>query len=273
MVRTGVWLAVALFWCLTTFVHGAAWNRYNIRTEKTETLEGKTIVHLKDDKGRAFTVQYVTEPGEAQIKKIVETRDLFFNWQDLAVSSMRITCTPNQIQFNIIPSRFTYKGVDYVQYMPAGMVFFYGKHLQYEFRMVKDNVSMKFKGRFINKPEFLLALKYAVDNPLAYASRTNYMARIDKLEQRLDSVTLRYYRLKQELDALRHGVIALHNTGCFKGPTAVAQSKVDRVLAVRQRHPKMKPNKIRELLEKQGVKVSDHEVHLILSVFLNDYKK
>lgn len=248
------------------------WGKHGLAVATNAPAGGTAQAWLEDKAGRRFAVSWQREPTADDARKVGEVAEALLGWDQLAVRTLAVLVTADGLEVSLVPSRFTVRDKDVTEFLPAGMAFYYKDFLAYEFRMVKESVSMKLSGRFVSRAEFAVALANALDNPLAYSSKTNYLERLDLLDSETARLKLENQRLRAEHEALRHAVIALFNTGFLRGPREVAKASILKLVELKQKHPDKKPDELRKLAEGDGVKLSSGEVELILRVFFNDFK-
>lgn len=247
------------------------WARENILVNKTENINDKTQLELKDASNRFFSVKYHGVFDSLRVKKILILKDNFYSWKNMSIRSIKFFVLEKGLKIVIIPEKFMVKGKNYGSYMPAGMVFYFLKNLRFNFRMIKDSVSMKIKGRFINKPEFFMLLENAVSNPLAFANRLNFHERLNTLNSQLVNLKVKHYKLLKDFEFLRYAFLTLRNTGFLRGPRKINHKVIMKVVKLRMLNPKLSVDNFEKLLEKQMVKLSGHELHLILSAYFNEF--
>lgn len=263
---------MAFLMCGTAFA--ADWSSWKISVDKEEKItDGRIRYHLKDAAGNAFTLLADRSADDGVVRRAAETARALFGWSKLKLRSLRLFYLKGKFRAIALPSLFICNKKDVARYMPAGMAFFYTDKLAYDFRMVKDNISMKIRGLFSTRPEFEATLANAVGNPLAYASRSNHMARIDDLNRRMSALTYKHHKLQKRFDLLVNALLYFRNTGFLRGPRKIKPAVVQRVVALKRNKPALTVDQIRTILEKEKIKVSGKEVHLILAVFFNDFKK
>ena len=262
----------ALLICGTAF--GADWSAWKLSVDREEKMEsGRIRYHLKDVSGYSFTLVADAAADDAVVRKTSETVRALVGWSSLKLRRLELFFLKGKFRAIALPATFICNRKDVARYMPAGMAFFYTDKLSYDFRMIKDNISMKIRGIFSTRPEFVATLANAVGNPLAYASRSNHMARIDDLNRRLSSLTYKHYQLQKKFNLAVNALLYFRNTGFLRGPRKINPAVVKRVVALKRNKPSLNVDQIRAILEREKIKASGKEVHLILTVYFNDFKK
>ena len=237
----------------------------------TNQEDGRSTATLRDAAGRESTVTWDLTPDPGSLRKIAELRDIAYSWTDMDVRSLSIILSGLTVEAVIIPERLTIEGNDIARFLPAGLGFYYRDYIQFDFRMVKDSISMRLAGRFIDRAGLSTLMQRAIDNPLTFADKTNYMARLDRLDRILEELTARNARLEREHQLLRHATLRLFNTGFLCGPDEIPEKSVKRAVAIKTAHPKYDVDALRAALRKEGIKLSGGEVELILAIYFNEW--
>lgn len=267
-------LTIAMLFFVSAGLAAADWSVWGIslaRQDKTD--EGLALYQLSDQAGHAFTLTADRDPDAELVRKIGETVKHLYDWPELVVKSLQFFYQEGQFRAMVLPEKFMVGGEDVTRYMPAGLTFFYTDQLSYDFRMVKDTVSMKVSGVFANRSEFLLTVDNAVKNPLAFASRSNHMARIDEMERRLNRLLYQHHDLQERYEKAVTALLYYRNTGFLRGPRVVPAAVVLRVVQLKRQNPKLNAEQILLKLEQEKVQASKKEVRLILDVYFNDFGK
>ncbi len=74
------------------------------------------------------------------------------------------------------------------------------------------------------------------------------LAKLTKLEERCG-------KLEDESRMLKNAILALHNTGFFRGPTAISADLVKRVIELKKADPALKADQIREKLRSEKLRL------------------
>jgi len=238
---------------------------------QTNQEDGRVVASLKDASGRECSISWESAPDAANLRKIAELRDIVHSWAGLEVRTLSIILSGQTVEAVVVPERLTIEGTDVARFMPAGIGFYYREYVQFDFRMVKDSISMRIAGRFIDRVGLATLIQRAIDNPLTFADKTNYMARLDRLDRLLEELVARNARLEREHQLLRHATLRLFNTGFLCGPDEIPEKSVKRAVAIKTANPKFDADALRDALRKEGIKLSGGEVELILAIFFNEW--
>lgn len=237
----------------------------------TNFEDGRTQALLKDTAGRECTVSWDVAPDSSALRKITELRDIVNGWNGLEIRTLSLIVSGQTVEALVIPEKLTIEGNDIARFVPAGLGLYYREYVQFDFRMVKDSISMRIAGRFIDRTGLAALMQRAIDNPLTFADKTNYMARLDRLDRVLEELAARNAKLEREHQLLRHATLRLFNTGFLSGPDEIPEKSVKRAVAIKTANPGFKADAVRKALRQEGVKLSGGEVELILAVYFNEW--
>jgi hypothetical protein len=129
-----------------------------------------------------FTTYHFTLPEDIDLSASVRSEELnrrdqeriqalvsiYRSFRFLVPSSIRILLGEQRTEILLVPRSFIYKGQDLSRYMPSGIQFFYSDYLEFDFRIVVDNLFLRIKGQFFSEEEFAEKVTAAVSNPYAY---------------------------------------------------------------------------------------------------------
>lgn len=268
--RTGI---IGFVFMIAPLMLGAAdWSEWNLKALSSTNENARTMTVFEGEGGRQFTLSYESEPGAAVMKKVVELRDLVYSWSELQLRSLTIIVAGDSVEAIAIPEKLVLAGTDVAVHLPAGLGFYYRDYIQFDFRMVKDSISMRIAGRYIDRAGLATLMQRAIENPLTFADKTNYMARLDRLDRELEELTARHGKLVREHELLRHGTLYLLNTGFLCGPSDIPLKSVKRAVALKSANPKYDVDRIRDELKKEGIKLSGGEVEMIFAVYFNEWE-
>ncbi|MFQ3619454.1 MAG: hypothetical protein SNJ78_00780 [Spirochaetales bacterium] len=116
---------------------------------------------------------------------------LYSQFTMLKIASLRLSVEVDQIEIILLPRSFVYKGRDLSTYMPSGMQFTYSDYLEFDFRIVVENLFVRIKGQYFQEPEFAEKISQAVENPYLYIQSQDpeyILRRFQEIELRLDRV-------------------------------------------------------------------------------------
>lgn len=154
-----------------------------------------------------YTVYQFSAPGNVDLSVSFKGADLreddqerlqgilsiYRGFRMLLPSSVRVIFTDERAEIIVIPRSFRYKDRDLSAYMPSGIQFFYTDFLEFDFRIVVENLFLRIRGQFFNEAEFAEKILSAVLNPYAYIQSQNpeyILKRFQDVEGRLDKLLM-----------------------------------------------------------------------------------
>lgn len=182
---------------------------YGFHVTRTEKQNNQHIYTLRSQSGFAFTVA-ATAPltkGNAEVlQHVVQTLS---GWKLLHIARARVVFKGARADILVVPSSFVYKGVNLADYMPSGMQFYYDRYLEYDFRMLKDNLFLRMKGEVFDEKQFAERLYSAVENPVLYLRTHNpeyLLRRLDELQQQVQKLETAFAQQTKALTQAEKGL-------------------------------------------------------------------
>ena len=278
-----IYFNIAAMILISTSLYAFSWDEHKFVVKSSKKSENETHEVVKNDKGITFSVRFYDKLSDEDGNKIISLNEEFRKWKYMVVKKVDFTVSNDVIEVDIIPSKFKYGKTNIIKHLPAGMMFISGENLRYNFRITQSNIFLRMKGKFTSEEALCKNLAEAIRDPFTYLKKRDpdyFLKKLTELEDAFKNIKKEYDILKEEYDMLKeeHGklmyaVIALSNTGFFRGPTPVTNKIIDRVVALRKENPKISEDGILKKLEKEGLKVSKQEISIILGVYYNYFKK
>lgn len=230
------------------------WAAAKIVVESEETDNGRTVLHLKDSDGNAFVVGYDSEPPDAVFERILKIKSDFNSWSHIKIGRMSFEYSKDVLELNIVPSEFRYKGVNVLDYLPAGLFFSYYDSVYYNYRITRDKMFVRVYGEYVNEEELCEKTIAAVNDPLAYirARDPEY--------------------LLQRLDRLVNAVMAYESRGMFGSARPIERRVVQRIVEIKRQNPVFKRKDIVKALEKEKISISEKAVGAVLAIYYNEFE-
>lgn len=186
-------VTAALLVLLSVGAFAVDFTDYGYQVIATRQENNQSVYDLKDQAGVPTTVTLsapVTADDGKTLQAILST---FEGWDTLKIDHVRIVFTGTQsADVLVVPTSFLYKSVDLAAYMPSGMQFSYAGYLEYDFRLLKDNLFLRLKGQLYDETQFADRLLNAIQNPILYLQTTNpeyLLQKINDLAARIDNLT------------------------------------------------------------------------------------
>jgi|GEM_PF-381915 len=265
-----------------SFLNGAEWKDFSLTVVKEEKVGSENRINLKYEKSEIL-VRYFGEISEKNMKKIGELTKKFHSWKYMVPEKVEFYIANDLVEILILPKTFKYKGIDITKFLPAGMLFIQGEHLNYNFRITKDNLFVRIKDYFKHEELLCENLASAINDPLTYLKLRDpayLLKKMQALEKKLEQLQGQFDEVKQRsekndeiLGRIGNGIVTLHNRGFLGiGYKAVKRDVIDKIVEMKKENPKYDKKQIKKALEKKNVKVSEHVVFLVLSLYYNEFK-
>lgn len=183
---------------------GVNLSSYGFNVTNTQQETNQTVYTIAEPNGFSFTVvsaNTITDAGAKVLQAVVSTLS---GWTNLKISQAKIVLNAQRADILVIPTSFVYKNVNLAQYMPSGMQFYYDKYLEYDFRMLKDNLFLRMKGEVYDESQFAARLYSAVQNPVLFLQTNNpeyLLKRLNDLTSKLETLTQQLSVQKKEIAA------------------------------------------------------------------------
>ncbi len=129
------------------------------------------------------------ELRETDRERLQGILSIYKTFKVLLPSSVRVIFTDERAEILVVPRSFQYKDRDLSIYMPSGIQFFYTDFLEFDFRIVVQNLFLRIKGQFFKEEEFAEKILAAVLNPYAYIQSQDpeyILKRFQDIEGRMD---------------------------------------------------------------------------------------
>lgn len=301
-------IMLLLFTHFITSVNADKFQEYGF-TIVSKTLEKNQIIYqVSDGDGPDFTI--ITEDLilESNISQVIQFKNLFTDWNYLTISNMTFVFYAKEMEINIIPKTFEYKGVDFTKYISAGMSFFHTNVTEYNFRLYINDMYPRISGKLISEEKLCEEILAVIKKPTEYVEdSTDKPADTGKLENEINLLKQELSKVKEEVDKLREEVAALqneqdelvtginslkeedavlhrsieklrrsililHNTGIFGNIKAVNEDGIQRILELKKENPQLLQEEAAAILRKEGIGMTLHEIFLIFSVYFNEFK-
>ncbi|MBU1075896.1 MAG: hypothetical protein KKH98_01295 [Spirochaetes bacterium] len=228
----------------------------------TTNMETETEIKLKDKAGHIFSVLHPAAFPDRVVRNILKLKNDFFSWVGLQILELKFIVTENELKISLLPSEFLYSGTNISQNLPAGMFFTYTDSLQYNFRIMKDNMFIRIKGFFIDPAKLCEKIMEALKNPIAYIQKRDpeyFLSKLNLLQDDID-------KLRKENSMLQWAVITLIND------EKISRNVIDQVVALKKADPMITISRIRDELDKKKISLSKGEVNVILTIFFNEFE-
>ena len=263
--------AIFLFFIISVFsfssLYAHDWSAEGLTENGTKAVNGESLLELTDAEGKKVFIQYSGGLDESTIGNVLEIRKVFLGWKNISADRVKFLVSGARMDIAVFPGTFTCGERDMLGYVSAGMQFIYTDSLEYNFRITLENLFIRVRGAYVDEASLCEKMLEAVKNPHDYIRKRDpeyILTRLDRLEERND-------RLEKENRLLRNAVMAMHNSGFFRGTTPVSSEVVNRIVEMKKAKPSLTVKQIEEELEKEKIMASSKEISLVLAVYFNEY--
>ena len=244
------------------------WETRGIRVIESGSSDDENFLILEDSSSIQLRIRYQNELDEKWANAAADLFRNFKTWNYMKMSRVEFFVTNNSMEIIVIPAQYTYKNVDFVPYIPGGMVFIYDDYLRYNFMVNKDNFFLRINDRFINEEILSMRIKEAVDDPVAYLTKRDP----EYFLQKLTELEAEQQLLKENQNRLARSILYFQNTGFLGfGNTPVKNSVIKKIIEIKTADPSIKADAIKAKLAAEKIEASDKEIKLVLNVFYNEF--
>lgn len=263
-------LLISIFMLLS--VSGAMaydWTSAGMELKESGATEDENYLILKDKSANEIKVRFQGELSDTWADAVVKLNKKFREWTYMKVDKLEFYVNGNTLEILIIPSYFTYHGMDFLPNIPAGMTFLYDYELRYNFRVTKNDFFLRINDRFIDESFLCQRIKEAIDDPVAYMKKREpeyFLRKLNELEEAQG-------RANENFDRLVRALLYFENSGFLGfGNTPVKPQVIKRVIELKTADPSITKDKIKTQLGNEKIEVKDKEITLILNIFYNEFE-
>ncbi len=259
---------------------------YSILSTRTE--DGYNVITAKDpNTGLTFDLFYKNFT-QAQLYFLQEARKIILSWEYLIPEELQILLQPDYVEIRVFPEAFRYEDKDYAEYIPSALNFYYDEVLEYDFRILVENITLRIQGPYFNEEQLAGKLKSAVDNPFAYIQTHDpehivrrlgeisdliekLKAETNKLSSELQEVTELNETLSKRYTLLKLGIIAVTNQGLFSSIKDFNKEGIEKAIELKEQNPNYTEEDLITACKEAGLKISKKEIHIIFMVYFNEF--
>ncbi|MBU2514994.1 hypothetical protein KJ966_27045 [bacterium] len=257
----------------------------------------KTILTSRDDKKTIDFTLSGTKPDPKNMAKVSSFYNEIALWKNIDYKKILLTAEGSNINSVIAATKVNYNGVDMAKNIPSGMSFRYDKQIQYDFRVVTKDYFVRVRNQYSNEDKLLWQLNEAVKDPILYIQiydpeffyrqiegiRNRQVEVFDGLNADLskaynellakhEKLTNSYENLKKAHEAFIYGYMTLENAG-FMSTEPINKKAVARIIELKAENAELTSGQIAEQLEKEQLEAPSKVIHLVLSLYFNDFKE
>ena len=245
------------------------WKSAGMEIRETGIVEGENYIILKDGSANEIKVRFQGELGDQWAEAVVSLNSKFRGWTYMKAGTLEFFLNGNTLEVLIIPSGFSYKGINFMPNIPGGMTFLYDYDLRYNFRVNKGDFFLRLNDKFIDEVSLCERMKEAVEDPISYMKKREpeyFLRKLNELEEAQKEAEINYSRIANAL------LYYQNTTFLGFGNTPVKSQVIKRVIELKASDPKLKKDKIKAQLASEKIEATDKEIGLILSVFYNEFQ-
>jgi hypothetical protein len=233
-----VW-SMVLFVGMTALLRAQDFASFGLEL-KSQAKEGpNTVYQFRAPGNMDLSVSFRgTELRDVDRERLQGILSIYQDFRFLIPASVRVVLGEERAEILVIPRSFQYKDRDLAIYMPSGIQFFYTNFLEFDFRIVVENLFLRVKGQFFKEEEFAEKILSAVLNPYAYIQSQDpeyILKRFQDIEARMDRLLHEgeqvSTRLGKELQEIRDllGSLKQDMNGNFQKTVQTQQSLEQKV--------------------------------------------
>jgi hypothetical protein len=254
----------------------------------TGTEDGYTVVTARDPAGGLTFDLYYKSLTPRHLSFLQEARKIILSWKYLVPGNLRVIFQPRVVEIRVIPDSFVYEGTDYAANVPSAINFYFKDILEYDFRILVDNITLRVRGPYFNEEQLASKLQSAVANPIAFIQSNDpeYIVRrlgemsaeIETLNARVEELTADLSKLAEANETLvkkyrqlQLGTIAAANQGLFSLIKDVNKEGIEQAIVLKEQNPSYTEDQLRAACKDKGIPLSAKEIHLVFMVYFNEF--
>jgi len=258
--------------------------------------QGKTVHLVQDMSGNTF--EFIGESiSSRQAQIILRVMKDFSKLRYLSFESIRIVlAADNTVEALLVPAAFSYKGVDFTQYLPSGIRFYYKDYLEYDFRMFISKLFVRVREQYLDETSLAENMLEAVNDPIAYirthdpdyiikkfiavdekialleAENTKAKEEIARLEKELEEQLKKQLaaaaaETEKSIEELKMSTVMVASQGAFSKIKEMEPEAVERVIALKSADSSLTVEDAAAKLKEDEIKLTSNQVLIIFTVF------
>ncbi len=180
----------------------ADYSSYGFTQSGTRNVDGIDYLVLVDDSGAELLFSPLAEPGADRLNALKSIVSMLHTWKGLTLSSLRATNDASQLRVTARPFSLLSGANDLSAALPGGLVFWYDKAIEYDFRVLSGAYAIRMTGLFTTTADLLDSLSLAYKDPVTWLLRSDpeyAVKRITELTLRVDGLEASLKSLGDEL--------------------------------------------------------------------------
>lgn len=241
------------------------------------TVDGVSYLVLSDPTGGEVLFSSLSEPTPERLEALKAVVATLRSWEGLTIASIRAANDESQLRITVLPSSLVVGGKELKGYLPGGLVFWYDRALDYDFRLLSGAYAIRMTGLFTTSADLDASMALAASDPATWLLRSDpeyavkriveLSARLDALEAALKTAQESTARDVSSADArLETALMTALNVGFLSGPKPIPQASVDWVVAKKSADPGLGKAALAAAAKAEKAPVSEKEIGIILLV-------
>jgi len=284
----------AMFLLVAGGIFAADFSAYGFTQNATRNVDGIDYLVLVDPSGGEVLLSPVVEPTPDRLDALKSIVAMLRSWNGLTLASIRATNDASQLRVTAIPSSLLSGTTDLMSALPGGLVFWYDKSIEYDFRVLSGPFAIRMAGLFTTPADLLDSLSLAYKDPATWLLKSDpeyavkqivqLGARVDGLaaELKADEATIAtdgdeltsLASAKTQSDKaagativrLETALMTALNVGFLSGPKPIPPAAVEWVVAKKTADPTLTKAALVEAAKTEKIQVSDKEIGIVLLV-------
>ncbi len=282
----------------------AGWEQ--VKPDLIELFIGKDKLQANiEEESRATQIAFHRAyPTASEVKRASRMVGIFSSWKNSKFKKLLLNVKSNTVDSVIALAEFKHKGKDLLPHIPAGMNFWLDDKIHFNFRVSSGKYFVELKNEYTNEEKLIWQLSEAIKDPILYIQihdpdyfyrqlegLRNRQAEVysemlasmqeanEKLKQTYDELLTRHKKLENSYENLRlahetflHAYLTLENSG-FLGSGEIDKNTIARILVLKAENIDLTVKEMEKLLEEEQIKASSKVIHLIYSVYFNDFRE
>jgi hypothetical protein len=280
----------------------ADYSAYGFTTTGTRTMDNLTYDVLVDGNGNEVLLSASESLNPERATALKSLSDSLFSSGALKVASIRATNDPAELRLTVLPKSLVVENQELLPGLPGGLVFWYDKTFEYDFRVKSGAYAIRIQGLLSNLDDLFGSVALAYKDPVAWLLQRDPSYAI----KRITELTLRETKLEEALAAtkqdlatagesqaasladlqakfeatkaesekasastisrLETALMTALNVGFFSGPKPIKPESVAWVLAKKAENPAVTKAELIAAAKAEKFAISDKEIGIVLQV-------
>lgn len=227
----------------------------------TSVREDDNIVYkLETSDGYEFEIVEKDPLTTEKIGIISRMIDTITGFDTIKVKTIRFVNKKDTVECFVTLGSYTYKGIDFIEYLPSGIAFYYTDFLRYDTNIVVNSLRIRLQGQFYTEQKLIDLIDRVVARPAEFLSMQDPEFIMGKIKM-----------LEEENRLLKQNLLFMGNKKFFKLVGPIDQDIIDNVIRWKTADPQLSADDIINKAKEEGLTYKSKEVQLILIIYFNEY--